>query len=37
MDKWIAIAQWFVAVVGTLIVLGALLVGGMAWLLNHPD
>jgi hypothetical protein len=37
MDAWIDIARWLVAAVGTVIVVGALLAGTLAWFLNHPD
>jgi hypothetical protein len=37
MDTWIDIARWVVAAVGAIIVVGALAMGAMAWLLNHPD
>jgi len=37
MDTWIDIARWAAAVVGTLVAVGTLIVGAMAWLLNHPD
>ena len=37
MDAWIDIARWLVAAVGTVIVIGALLAGTLAWFLNHPD
>ena len=35
--NWIDIAQWLVAAIGAIIVVGALIAGVMAWLLNHPD
>ena len=37
MDNWIDIAQWVAAVIGCLIVVGALATGAMVWMLNHPD
>ena len=37
MDTWIPLVQWVAAVVGAVIVIGALGVGAMAWVLNYPD
>ena len=36
-DSWLKIAQWVAAGVGTLAVVGALVVGALSWMLNHPD
>jgi len=36
MTSWIDIAQWLAAVVGTVAVFGGLVVGVLAWFLNHP-
>ena len=37
MDAWVDIAKWLAVVIGAIIFVGALVVGGLAWLLNHPD
>jgi hypothetical protein len=34
---WIELAQWVAAAVGLLMSLAAVFVGGMSWMLNHPD
>jgi hypothetical protein len=36
MDRWIYIAEWIAAVIGVLLVIGALSIGMLSWLLNHP-
>jgi len=37
MDTWIDIARGAAAIVGCLVVIAAIIMGGMVWLLNHPD
>ena len=37
MDSWIDITKWLAAGIGSIGVLAALVVGTLAWLLNHPD
>jgi hypothetical protein len=37
MDAWIDIAKWLAAAIGSIVVLAALVVGTLAWFLNHPD
>jgi hypothetical protein len=37
MDLWIDIAKWLAAGIGSIVVLGALVVGTLSWFLNHPD
>jgi hypothetical protein len=37
MDHWIDIAKWLAAAVGTVLVIGGLIVGVLAWFLNHVD
>ena len=34
---WIDLAQWLAAAVGLIVAVAAVLVGGMSWMLNHPD
>jgi hypothetical protein len=34
---WIDLAQWLAAALGTIVVMTAVVMGGMSWLLNHPD
>jgi hypothetical protein len=34
---WIELLQWLVAAIGLVMAVAALFVGGMAWMLNHPD
>ncbi len=36
MDTLIAAVRWLAAIAGVLAVLAALLVGALAWFLNHP-
>lgn len=33
---WIDIAQWIMVGLGALVVVGALILGALSWLLNHP-
>jgi len=34
---WIDWAQWAAAAAGILLAVAALVVGALAWMLNHPD
>jgi hypothetical protein len=34
---WLELVQWLVAGAGAILVMSALVIGGMSWLLNHPD
>lgn len=37
METWVAIAKWLLVSMAVIAVVGALVVGFLAWMLNHAD